>query len=277
MAQRKRTTEGDGLFEFTLTNSLHDVAVYNPGEMIVLKDRGIEPRNARGPRREAQCEAKCPVHLSMAPLHHFHSNLLYRSEGFAPPIAAPGCFLVRHAASVDCRTIKPFCGCCLRGLSEQQTVRTKIFGCPKWLVMAGQLAAVTGHGECRQLQPNRSDSASQCAMSSSLSLSRFSLIMLQLVGSVKEKTPVYSCPELSAENVACVNMGNRAVKTESHHNIALALRPCGPLPMLKSPCLAFFAAVQVRLQHVAFNSSSAHGTNCPMKLLQLPKSSFGCA
>ena len=112
---------------------------------------------------------------------------------------------------------------------------------------------------------------------SDVSLSRFSLIMLQLVGSVKEKTPVYSCPELSAENVACVNMGNRAVKTESHHNIALALRPCGPLPMLKSPCLAFFAAVQVRLQHVAFNSSSAHGTNCPMKLLQLPKSSFGCA
>lgn len=52
----------------------------------------------------------------------------------------------------------------------------------------------------------------------------------------------------------------------------MALQPCGPLPMLKSPCLAFFVAVQVCLQHVAFNSPSAHGTNCPMKLSQLPKS-----
>jgi len=36
---------------------------------MVLKGRGVEPRNARGPRREAQCEAKGLVHLSMAPLH----------------------------------------------------------------------------------------------------------------------------------------------------------------------------------------------------------------
>ena len=158
MAQRKRTTEEDGLFEVTLTNSLHNVAAYNPGKMIVLKGRGIEPRNARGPRREAQCEAKCPVHLSLAPLHHFHhigksssSNLLYRSEAFAPPIVTLGRFLVRHAASLDCRTIKPFCGCCFRGLSEQQTVRTKIFGCPKWLNMAAHGctagSSCTSHGK----------------------------------------------------------------------------------------------------------------------------------
>jgi hypothetical protein len=116
---------------------------------MVLKGRGAEPRNARGPRREAQCEAKGLVHLSMAPLHHFHhvgksssSNLLCRSEAFAPPIAALRRYLDHHAASVDYRTIKPLCGCCSRGLSGQQTVRTKIFGCPKWLDMAAQLAAV---------------------------------------------------------------------------------------------------------------------------------------
>lgn len=135
-----------------LTNSLHDVVAYNPGEMMVLKGRGVEPRNARGPRREAQCEAKGLLRLSMAPLHHFHhagksssSNLPCRSEAFAPPIAALRRFLDHHAASVDCRTIKPLCGCCSRGLSGQQTVRTKIFGCPKWLHMAAhaaQLAAV---------------------------------------------------------------------------------------------------------------------------------------
>ena len=68
-----------------------------------------------------------------------------RSEAFAPPIAALRRFLDHHAASVDRRTIKPLCGCCSRGLSGQQTVRTKIFGCPKWLHMAAhaaQLAAV---------------------------------------------------------------------------------------------------------------------------------------
>lgn len=44
----KRTTEEDGLFEVTLTNSLHNVVAYNPGEMMVLKCRGAEPRNAKG-------------------------------------------------------------------------------------------------------------------------------------------------------------------------------------------------------------------------------------
>ena len=68
---------------------------YNPGEMMVLKCRGVEPRKRQraAPRRPVRSEGL--VHLSMAPLHHFHhveksssSNLLCRSEAFAPPIAA---------------------------------------------------------------------------------------------------------------------------------------------------------------------------------------------
>jgi len=154
------------------------------------------------------------VHLSMAPFHHFHhvgksssSNLLCRSEAFAPPIAALRRFLDHHAAGVDCRTIKPLCGCCSRGLPGQQTVRTKIFGCPKWLHMAAQLAAVvldmgkspTNDVGRPPMPPITAQSKRLCIpiapcvlVCSDLNLSRFSLIVPQLVRSVKEKTPLYS-------------------------------------------------------------------------------------
>ena len=137
-----------------MTNSVHDVVTYNPGEMMVLKGWGAEPRIARraAPRSpvRARSEVPCP------PLHHFHhvgkelelqsplplrsfcaSNCSSRALS-GPSLRRLSCIsamLLVWVSTVE--PSSPFCGCCSRGLSEQQTVRTKIFGRPKWLDMAG--------------------------------------------------------------------------------------------------------------------------------------------
>ena len=80
--------------------------------------------------------------------------------------------------------------------------------------------------QCRQLQPNRSDSASSASQSRRV----FWCVSLSHRAAAcritKRKIPRVFLPRaLSAENVACVNMGNRAVKTEPY---TVALWLCGP-------------------------------------------------